>query len=249
MREQVWDPKAYQHNAGFVAVLGEPVLRLLAAKPGEHVLDLGCGDGVLTARLLQAGCQVLGVDTSAEQIAAAQARGLPARVQSGEALDYVAGFDAVFSNAALHWMRDADAVVRGVYRALRPGGRFVAECGGYGCVAKIRGALGAALARRGLDAQAVDPWYFPSAEEYAQRLQRAGFVVRSIALIPRPTPLPTGLAGWLGTFAQTQLAAVDVAERAALIAEVCAQLEGELLGPEGWSADYVRLRFAADKPA
>ena len=248
MTAQTWDPHAYQHNAGFVAVLGEPVLQLLAAKPGERILDLGCGDGVLTERLQQAGCQVVGVDSSAPQITAAQARGLSARVLSGEALDYTSEFDAVFSNAALHWMRDADAVIRGVYRALRPGGRFVAECGGFGCVAKIRGALGTALARRGFDLHAFDPWYFPEPEEYAARLQRAGFAVRSIALIPRPTPLPTGLAGWLETFAQTQLAAVPTAERTALIAEVCAQLEAELHGPDGWSADYVRLRFAADKP-
>lgn len=248
MPPQVWDPQAYQHNAGFVAVLGEPVLQLLAAKAGERVLDLGCGDGVLTERLSRMGSEVVGVDSSAEQIAAAQARGLDARVLSGEALDYHAEFDAVFSNAALHWMRDADAVIHGVFRALRPGGRFVAECGGYGCVGKIRGALNAALARRGVDGEALEPWYFPSTEDYGARLQQAGFVVRSIALIPRPTPLPTGLAGWLETFAQTQLAAVPSAQRAALIAEVCAQLESELHGEAGYRADYVRLRFAADKP-
>ena len=103
MPTQTWNPDAYQHNAGFVAVLGEPVLQLLAAKPGERILDLGCGDGVLTQRLQELGCDVVGVDSSAAQIAAAQARGLSARVLSGEALDYASAFDAVFSNAALHW--------------------------------------------------------------------------------------------------------------------------------------------------
>jgi trans-aconitate methyltransferase len=248
MGEQTWDPQSYRHNAGFVAALGEPVLQLLAAKPGERVLDLGCGDGVLTARLQALGCDVVGVDSSPEQVAAASARGLRARVLSGDALDYTHAFDAVFSNAALHWMRDADAVIAGVWRALRPGGRFVAECGGHGCVAKIRAALRTALAARGLAAAAEEPWYFPSAEEYGARLARAGFTVRSIALFDRPTPLPTGIAGWLETFARGQLAALGGEARAALIAEVCEKLTPELHGPQGWTADYVRLRFVADRP-
>ena len=248
MSAQIWDPESYQHNASFVPALGEPVLQLLAAKVGERVLDLGCGDGVLTARLLEAGCDVLGVDSSAEQVAGAQARGVEARVLSGDALDFTAEFDAVFSNAALHLLRDADAVIAGVWRALRPGGRFVAECGGEGCVAKVRAALSVALARRGLDAAAYEPWFFPGVENYGARLARVGFNVRSIALIARPTPLPTGIAGWLQTFAQSHLAAVSGGERAQLIAEVSALLEPQLLGPQGWSADYVRLRFAAHKP-
>src|SRR4051794_22877021 len=131
---QTWDPKSYAHNAGFVAELGGGVLQLLAAQPGERVLDLGCGDGVLTEQLMRAGCKVVGVDSSAPQIEAAKARGLQALVVSGEALSFDSEFDAVFSNAALHWMRDADAVISGVYRALVPGGRFVAEMGGYGNV-------------------------------------------------------------------------------------------------------------------
>jgi len=245
---QTWDPQSYQHNASFVSALGASVLQLLAAKPGERVLDLGCGDGVLTLRLQEAGCEVMAVDSSPEQVAGAQALGLQARVMRGEQLDFAGEFDAVFSNAALHWMLDADAVIAGVWRALRPGGRFVAELGGYGCVGRIRGALGTVLARHGVDAQALSPWYFPSVEDYSARLERAGFEVRSIALIDRPTPLPTGLSGWLETFARVQLAAVGSDERTLVIAEVCALLESELHGPDGWWADYVRLRFDARKP-
>jgi trans-aconitate methyltransferase len=249
MTEQKWDPQGYVHNAGFVPQLGAGVLQLLAPRPGERVLDLGCGEGSLTAELAQLGCRVIGVDSSPELIAAARARGLDARVADGEALTFDNEFEAVFSNAALHWMRDADAVLRGVFHALVPGGRFVAELGGYGCVAKIRAALAEVLAKRAIDAQAREPWYFPSAEDYGTRLQRAGFRVREIVLFDRPTPLPTGVEGWLATFAQNQLAGLSTLETARVLSEVRTRLEPELCGPDGWFADYVRLRFAADKPA
>jgi len=149
MHEQTWDPDRYARNARFVADLGAPLIDLLAPQPGERILDLGCGDGALTERLAACGCTVVGVDGSAEQITAAKTRGLDAHVMNGEALTFSHEFDAVFSNAALHWMKRADAVIEGVRRALKPGGRFVAEMGGAGCVAKVRGAVKAALARRG----------------------------------------------------------------------------------------------------
>lgn len=246
---QTWDPQTYAHNASFVSELGAGVLQLLAARPGERVLDLGCGDGTLARQLQDFGCTVLGVDASAELVQAARERGVQALVADGEKLSFQCEFDAVFSNAALHWMRDADAVVSGVWRALVPGGRFVAEMGGYGCVAAIRGALAEALGRRGIDASARDPWYFPTAEEYAERLTRAGFRVRSIELFDRPTPLPTGVEGWLATFAKSQLAGLSVEEASEVLREVRKLLEPKLCGANGWFADYVRLRFAADKPA
>src|SRR5579883_1542732 len=169
---QRWDPDRYAKNARFVAELGAPVVELLAPRAGERILDLGCGDGALTKKLADLGCVVIGVDASAEQVAAAKALGVDARVMSGEELAFDAELDAVFSNAALHWMKRADQVIAGVYRALVPGGRFVAECGGYGCVHAIRTALVDALARRGVDGEARVPWYFPTAGHYATRLER-----------------------------------------------------------------------------
>jgi SAM-dependent methyltransferase len=246
--EQHWDPERYQRNAGFVPALGQPVLALLAAKPGERILDLGCGDGALTEVIART-AEVVGVDASAEQVAAARARGLDAAVMDGAKLAFAAEFDAVFSNAALHWMRDPDAVIDGVWRALKPGGRFVAECGGAGNVERVRRALAAALARRGVDGAAANPWYFPAPEEYRARLERRGFAVVSIALLPRPTPLPGALGDWLDTFAESFLAAVPPAERAAVKAEVEGLLRAELCDAAGrWTVDYVRLRFAAVKP-
>src|SRR6266851_4421151 len=157
--DQRWDPGRYQQHAGFVAVLGAPLFDMLGPKPGERILDLGCGDGALTEKIA-AVATVVAVDASADQIKAARARGLDARVMDGSALAFEIEFDAVFSNAALHWMRDPDAVIAGVWRALKPGGRFVGECGGAGNVATVRGALVAVLARRGIDGDAASPWYF-----------------------------------------------------------------------------------------
>jgi len=246
--EQHWDPARYRRNAGFVAALGAPLLELLAPTPGERVLDLGCGDGALTAKIA-ARAHVTGVDASAEQVAAARARGLDAAVVDGTRLAFDAAFDAVFSNAALHWMRDPDAVIDGVWRALKPGGRFVAECGGAGNVETVRRALATALARRGVDAEAASPWYFPAPEEYRARLEARGFHVLSMALIPRPTVLPGSLADWLDTFAESFLATVPPQTRPMVKTEVEDALRGEFADAAGvWTVDYVRLRFAARKP-
>ena len=248
MTTQTWNPDAYARNAGFVARLGEPLIDLLAPKPGERVLDLGCGDGVLTEKLAAAGCIVVGVDGSPAQVVAARAKGLDVQVADGHDLPFDAEFDAVFSNAALHWMREPNRVLAGVARALVPGGRFVAEMGGAGNIATVWAALVHTLARRGIDAAALNPWYFPSAEEYRARLESAGFVVHSINLFARPTPLPGDISGWLETFGGAFLSPVDATTRAQIIDELRAALRPALLTPDGvWVADYVRLRFSATK--
>ena len=194
------------------------------------------------------GCRVTGVDASAEQVAAARERGLDARIADARALPFADEFDAVFSNATLHWIREADAVLEGVRRALRPGGRFVGEMGGRGNIAAIVGALSGALRRRGVDPAAVNPWYFPSPEDYRGKLEDAGFSVRSLALIPRPTALPGDLSGWLETFAGDFRSALPAGERAGFAAEVRDELAPLLRDERGvWIADYVRLRFLAVK--
>jgi SAM-dependent methyltransferase len=246
--EQRWQLDRYQRNAGFVPALGRAVLDWLAPQSHERILDLGCGDGALTVELAER-CAVVGVDRSAEQIDAARARGLTAQVVDGAKLPFDPEFDAVFSNAALHWMRDPDAVIDGVWRALKPGGRFVAEMGGAGNVALVLAALEAALGKRGLDARAANPWYFPSVDEYRGKLEARGFTVERIDLIPRPTKLPGALGDWLDTFAESFLALVSPDDRHQVKAEIEAALRDALYDPaEGWTADYVRLRFAAVKP-
>ena len=249
MSAPTWDPNRYARHARFVSDLAGPVVDLLAPVPGERILDLGCGDGVLTEALVAMGCRVVGVDSSPEQIEAARRRGVDARVMNGEHLTFETEYDAVFSNAALHWMKRADDVIDGVWRALTPGGRFVAECGGKGNIAKIEAALLAALARRGLDGRRVYPWYYPSVDEYRARLTARGFAVRSIDLVQRPTLLPGDITGWLETFAGAFVALVPETGRSDFIAEVGVSLRRDLYGVDGrWTADYVRLRFAAIKP-
>jgi trans-aconitate methyltransferase len=242
-----WSAEDYAVNARFVTDLGGDVLALLAPRPGERILDLGCGDGALTVKIAAAGASVVGVDGAPDMVRATRALGLDARVMDGQRLTFVAEFDAVFSNAALHWMPDGAAVIAGVFRALKPGGRFVGEFGGHGNVAAIMTALGAALARRGLDAARIRLWY-PTAERYASMLHDGGFAVDSAALIPRPTKLPTGMQGWLDTFAAPLLGDLPVNDRAALMEEVAALLAPSLRTDTGeWIADYVRLRFKASK--
>jgi trans-aconitate methyltransferase len=245
---QTWDPVVYARNARFVSDLGSPVVELLAPKPGERILDLGCGDGVLTKKLVDLGCDVVAIDSSVPQIEAARSLGLNAHAISAEELPYNEEFDAVFSNAVLHWIKRADVMLARVYRSLKPGGRFVAECGGHGCIHKIRTALVQALDRRRLDGEARVPWYFPTPGDYATSLERVGFRVDSIALIPRPTPLPGDITDYLETFALNFFQGFSDETRSEYLKEVRNILEPQLRDADGtWVADYVRLRFAATK--
>lgn len=238
---QVWSPSDYQQHAAFVPALGSSILSQLAAVPGERILDLGCGDGLLTTKIAASGAVVIGVDASAEMVAAAQARGLDARIGDARALPFEREFDAVFSNAALHWIRDPDAVLAGVARALVPGGRFVAEFGGHTNVAAIVVAIRAVFAAHQIPF--VSPWYYPTADEYRARLEAHGFRVRTIRLFPRPTPLPTGMAGWLRTFGIAQFEGVPKELAGRIEEEIVDLLRPVLCDAEGrWTADYVRLQ-------
>lgn len=247
---QTWDPNDYAENARFVADFGGAVVDLLDPQPGERILDLGCGDGALTEEIVRRGAVVVAVDSSASMIEAARLRGLDARAADGHDLPFESEFDAVFSNAALHWMTRPDNVIRSVVRSLNPGGRFVAEMGGKGNIATIQTAMHAALARRGVH---VDPGmnrYYPAVDEYRERLQAGGFEVKDIFTFARPTPLPGDIGNWIRTFDRAMLERLPEDERRALIDEVREVLRPTLYrADEGrWVADYVRLRFVALKP-
>ena len=244
--KQTWVAEQYDRHGRFVTEYGSALLELLAPQPGERILDLGCGDGVLTAQIAESGATVVGIDASAAMVASARALGLDARIADATALPFEAEFDAVFSNAALHWIHDADAVLSGVHRALKPGGRFVAEFGGHGNVAAVSVAARSVLQARGIPFQW--PWYFPTTTAYAARLRNAGLVPKDLALVPRPTPLPTDMAGWLRTFGASLFAHVPDDARAGVTDEIVELLRPTLCDERGvWILDYVRLRVVAVK--
>jgi SAM-dependent methyltransferase len=227
-----------------------PVVELLNAKPGERILDLGCGDGVLTKKLQDMGCAVVGIDSSPELIQAARRLSLDVSVRNAYDIDFDREFDAVFSNAVLHWIKDADRTIGNVFRALRSGGRFVAECGGDKCCQTIQTALIAELEKRGYDGWSANPWYFPTTEDYGARLTKAGFVVTYIEIIPRPTRLPVGMSGFLKTFGGSFASVLPPVDRQKYFDDVIDRVRPVLCDADGvWTADYTRLRFEAYKRA
>lgn len=252
-----WSPADYAKNAAFVPELGEAALRLLAPQPGELILDVGCGDGTLTARISEAGANVIGLDSSPEMVEAARARGVDAFVADAETLnlptqaDRFGQFDAVFSNAALHWMLDPEAVAGGIFAALKTGGRFVGEMGGAGNLAILRRALRDELVLRGHPVPAQDPHWYPDVGQFTGLYSDAGFAGVEVELIERPTALPAGIRGWVKTFrtGMMDVAMVPEWEREAFAEAVEQRLADRLLRPDGlYYADYVRLRFSMRKP-
>jgi len=248
MTKQTWNATQYVDHAAFVAKLGNAVVTLLNPVPDERILDLGCGDGTLTLKLAEAGACVHGIDASESMVATAKKRGLCAEVCSAEKLTIENRFDAVFSNAALHWMTDYEAVIKGVHRALKPHGRFVGEFGGQGNIAALTDAMGRVFAKHDNFGAFKNPWFFPAVEAYRQALEDGDFRVNYIKLIPRPTPLETGVREWLKIFASCITQALDAQQKELFYKEAEELLKPVLLTKkEGWVVDYVRLRFAASR--
>lgn len=245
---QTWNAKLYEQKHAFVWQYGEALLQLLAPQAGERILDLGCGTGQLTAQIAQT-AEVLGLDYSAEMIANAKANypNLAFAVADARNFEVEQPFDAVFSNATLHWIPEADAVIRSIYKALKPGGRFVAELGGRGNVQSIVTALNQALQQVGV--AELNLWYFPSISEYATRLEQQGFEVRYAVLFDRPTPLTDGAAGlanWLNMFA-APLAQLSSEQRQQVVQQVENQLRSAYYQDGNWIIDYRRLQILAYK--
>ena len=245
MTGPAWNAHLYDTRHGFVAAYGTELIGALAPQPGERILDAGCGTGEHAAQLAEAGADVVGVDASAEMVERGRARfpGLDLRVGDLRTLEE-SGFDAVLSNAVLHWIPEAGRAAAALAGALRPGGRLSAELGGAGNVAAIEAAARAVRAEQGLPAPA-SPWYFPGIAEYAAVLEDAGFEVVEARLFERPTPLdgPDALTAWLDMFAPHLTAGAP--EPAALGERIAERLRPALFRGGRWYADYRRLRIRA----
>jgi len=245
---QSWNAESYVRDAGFVAELGQTLIDLLVPQSGERVLDIGCGDGRLTQRLGEAGAVVVAIDSSPEMVDAAKQRGIDARHVDAYELEFDSEFDAVFSNAALHWMTRPDVVAEKVAQALKSGGRFVGEFGGHGNVAAIVTALLAVADAMDLPSLDHIPWYFPTATQYSTLLDNHGFRVDMMDHFARPTRLDAGMHPWLATFAGPFCHALTDSQKVAYLERVVALLRHSLCDDQGnWTADYVRLRFHATK--
>jgi SAM-dependent methyltransferase len=238
-----WNDADYAKVGAFVAELGGAALDLLDPQRGERILDVGCGEGTLTRKIIERGATVLGVDNSPEMIAAARANGIDALLLPAEDMQFFAEFDAAFSNATLHWVLQKEQAARAVYRALKPGGRFAGEMGGEGNLRKLREALDEELIIRGYVPPIEASNWYASPEEFAAVYEEAGFRGIDARLIERPTPIEHGVAAWVATFRKGWLdrAAVPETERPEIAAAVADRIGSNI-------ADYIRLRFIMRKP-
>jgi trans-aconitate 2-methyltransferase len=248
---QRWDPALYDEKHSFVWKNAAPLMALLDPKPGERILDLGCGTGHLTAVLAGSGADVVGIDAAADMVEQAR-RGYPRlrfEVANAREFAFDEPFDAVFSNAVLHWVKEPEPVIARVRAALRPGGRFVAEFGGRRNVAAVIAALKEATRAVGLG-QWEHPWYFPGVAEYATVLERGGLEVTRAALFDRLTPLEgeQGMRQWVAMFAGGLLSQVPDDLREAFFRNVEDELRPGLYRGSTWHVDYRRLRVVARRP-
>jgi trans-aconitate methyltransferase len=248
-----WDANLYDNKHSFVFQYGESVLELLAVKPGERILDLGCGTGHLTKKIQEQGAEVIGLDASAEMIAQAKENypELDFNVGNGASFSFAEPFDAVFTNATLHWIKDADGVIRSVYKALKPGGRFVGEFGGKGNNQLMMAATATVLKKHGYIKDGFTiPWYYPSTAEYATKLEAGGFRVTLVTHFDRPTLLQDGregIAKWFNMFGASIFKVVPAAELPQVLNEITDLLQPTNEVDGQWYADYKRLRFVAVK--
>lgn len=245
-----WNAGLYSDKHAFVWQLGAGVVELLNPQPNEHILDLGCGTGELTAQIAQSGARVIGLDASTEMLRSAQERFPELEWREGDAQNFDAGtdFDAVFSNATIHWLGDHEALTRSVYRTLKSGGRFVGEFGGRGNVRELDASLGRAAHELGLTAY-QSPNTFPTLQEWAQSLESGGLEPRFLQLFARPTPLEgeEGLRNWWRQFRALYLGSLSGDERDAVLHRAQEFAAPKLRNENGFFADYVRLRFVAVK--
>lgn len=244
-----WQADIYDTAHSYVWEYGRDLVALLNPRPGERILDLGCGTGQLSQQIAESGAYVIGIDSSPDMVR--QARNnypqIAFEIADARSFFFETRFDAVFSNAALHWVREQEAVLHHVWQALKPGGRFVAELGGQGNILRIMTAVQQAARAEGLSLP-ESPWYFPSLGAYATLLESCGFRVVQAAHFDRPTALeegPDAMQRWLEMFAAGWLDGVPAGQRETIFVRAADTLRPALYQGDSWQADYVRLRVIA----
>lgn len=250
---QVWKSDLYDNKLGFVSQFGKEVVELLNPLCGEKILDLGCGTGDLAYEIAKTGATVTGMDLSTEMIGKAREKYPHIDFIIGNAEDFRANepYDAVFSNAALHWMKNPEQVVKCVWNVLPRGGRFVAEFGGQGNVETIINAISEVLYEDyGKDAARLNPWYFPSIAQYSTLLEQQGFRVTYAVHFDRPTKMEDGEKGlihWLSGFAGNFCQEFTEEEKQLLFGKIAAKAKKDLFLNGSWYVDYKRIRIKAIK--
>lgn len=246
-----WDPERYEAQHAFVWHFGQGLIDLLEPQSGEHILDLGCGPGQLTQKIADRGAHVIGLDASPEMVGQARQNypHLKFVLQDAARMEFDGEFDAVFSNAALHWMLDMTGVAAAIARALRKNGRFVAELGGKGNIRQIECAIEAVMAQYYGDNIPAPRTVYPSIGEYAAILESRGLEVRSAVLFDRPTPLEgnDGMENWIRQFKWFYFDGLPGPQKESALREVIAELQPILFQNGRWYADYRRLRITAVK--
>lgn len=247
-----WNADLYDQKHQFVSNFGESLVSILQPKNGEHILDVGCGTGDLAFEIAKSGATVTGIDASTSMIekAAEKYPNCTFKVADGQHFSFPSAFDAVFSNAAIHWMKNQQQVVHNCYAALRDGGRFVAELGGAKNIQSIVDAIQEASILLNIPYKADQfPWVFPTKEEMTNMLTTAGFHVVAIEHYERPTPLvgEDGIRNWLIMFSNNLLKHLTDTEKEALYTKCEEILRPQLYQDGTWIADYWRLRFIAVK--
>lgn len=249
-----WNAELYDGKHSFVSNLGLDLLELLSPQMGEKILDLGCGTGHLSYKITGKGAKVIGIDNAPGMISQANSNypNLDFQLQSAAALNFQHQFDAVFSNATLHWIKaEKEKVIAEIWRVLKPGGRFVAEFGGKGNIRQILQGIYQALDAAGYgNNQQLNPWYFPSIGEYASLLEKEGFELSFARLFDRLTPLSDGekgLRNWIEMFAGCFFEGINGEDKLKILADIEEGLRAKLYQNGTWFADYKRLRVIAFK--
>jgi 2-isopropylmalate synthase len=243
MSKNQWDPQAYVTHASFVSELGKPTLALLDPQPSEHILDIGCGDGTLTKMIADANAYPIGIDANINMVESTRAKGIKAYHLDATNFSFDQKFDAVFSNAALHWVKDHNSMLSNTAKVIKKNGRFVAEFGGIGNVASIISAIDTVLNKYNIEY--TNPWYFPDPENYKLKLSQFGFNTKYITTYSRPTRLNTTLTDWLNTFGDDFFIKVPESDKHSIIDEISRLAANTLYRDKKWYADYVRIQFIA----